>query len=63
MNLNGVVIRVPGKVNLGLSVGPLDSDGYHEIVTLFQAISLYAVAPVKIGSEGAGITLGDSGAT
>ena len=63
MNLNGVVIRVPGKVNLGLSVGPLDSDGYHEIVTLFQAISLYDDVTVKIGSEGAGITLGASGST
>ncbi len=63
MNLNGVVIRVPGKVNLGLSVGPLDSDGYHEIVTLFQAISLYDDVTVKIGSEGAGITLDASGST
>ena len=63
MNLNGVVIRVPGKVNLGLSVGPLDSDGYHEIVTLFQAISLYDDVTVKIGSEGAGITIGASGST
>ena len=57
------MIRVPGKVNLGLSVGPLDSDGYHEIVTLFQAISLYDDVTVKIGSEGAGITLGASGST
>jgi 4-diphosphocytidyl-2-C-methyl-D-erythritol kinase len=63
MNLNGVVIRVPGKVNLGLSVGPLDSDGYHELVTVFQAISLYDDVTVKIGTEGAGITLDASGST
>ena len=63
MNLSGVVIRVPGKVNLGLSVGPLDSDGYHELVTVFQAISLYDDVTVKIGNEGAGITLSASGST
>jgi 4-diphosphocytidyl-2-C-methyl-D-erythritol kinase len=63
MNQSGVVIRVPGKVNLGLSVGPLDSDGYHELVTVFQAISLYDDVTVKIGIEGAGIRLSASGST
>ncbi len=63
MRQNGVVIRVPGKVNLGLSVGPLDADGYHELVTVFQAISLYDDVTVRHGKENAGITLSASGST
>lgn len=34
-------VQVPAKVNLQLSVGPKESDGYHEVVTVFQAISLF----------------------
>jgi 4-diphosphocytidyl-2-C-methyl-D-erythritol kinase len=63
MYTSGVVIRVPGKVNLGLSVGPLDSDGYHELVTVFQAISLFDDVTVQYGPEGAGIILEASGST
>ncbi len=36
-----VRVQVPGKVNLNLSVGPRRADGYHELVTLFMAVSLY----------------------
>jgi 4-diphosphocytidyl-2-C-methyl-D-erythritol kinase len=36
-----VEVQVPAKVNLQLSVGPKKADGYHEVVTVFQAISLY----------------------
>jgi len=36
-----VEVQVPAKVNLQLSVGPKESDGYHEVVTVFQAISLF----------------------
>ena len=35
------VVRVPGKINLQLSVGPLQPDGYHGLATVFQAVSLY----------------------
>ena len=63
MRQSGVVIRVPGKVNLGLSVGPLDSDGYHELVTVFQAISLYDDVTVQYGIDGTGIILEASGST
>jgi 4-diphosphocytidyl-2-C-methyl-D-erythritol kinase len=35
-----VEVQVPAKVNLQLSVGPKKSDGYHEVVTVFQAVSL-----------------------
>lgn len=35
-----VTVRVPGKVNLYLEVGDLRSDGYHDITTVFHAVSL-----------------------
>lgn len=42
IELDGAVrVQVPGKVNLSLSVGPRRADGYHELVTLFMAVSLY----------------------
>ncbi|SDC88448.1 4-diphosphocytidyl-2-C-methyl-D-erythritol kinase [Sanguibacter gelidistatuariae] len=36
-----VLVRAPGKVNLSLHVGPVGEDGYHPLVTVFQAVSLY----------------------
>jgi len=36
-----VRVRVPAKINLYLGVGPLRPDGYHELNTVYQAISLY----------------------
>ncbi|MGV0793590.1 4-(cytidine 5'-diphospho)-2-C-methyl-D-erythritol kinase [Mycolicibacterium sp. XJ1819] len=35
-----VTVRVPGKVNLYLAVGDLRDDGYHELTTVFHAVSL-----------------------
>lgn len=35
-----VVVRVPAKLNLHLSVGPLRTDGFHELTTVFHAVSL-----------------------
>lgn len=36
-----VKVRVPAKINLRLGVGPLRPDGYHELHTVYHAISLY----------------------
>ena len=36
-----VHVRAPGKINLALRVGPLGADGYHRLVNVFQAVSLY----------------------
>ena len=57
MNVKGVVVRVPAKVNLQLSVGPLGEDGYHEVVSVFQAISIFDEVTIKYGAEGSGILL------
>ncbi len=36
-----VTVRVPAKVNLHLAVGPARPDGYHDLVTVFHAVSLF----------------------
>lgn len=58
-----VTVRVPAKVNLHLAVGGLRGDGYHELVSVLQAVSIIdevtvAVADepgVQITGEGAGV--------
>jgi 4-diphosphocytidyl-2-C-methyl-D-erythritol kinase len=35
-----VTVRVPSKINLHLSVGDLREDGFHELITVFHALSL-----------------------
>ena len=37
--VRSVTVRVPAKVNLQLSVGPLRVDGYHEIVSVFTQLT------------------------
>jgi 4-diphosphocytidyl-2-C-methyl-D-erythritol kinase len=39
--MSSVTVRVPAKVNLQLSVGPVRADGFHELATVFQAVGLY----------------------
>jgi 4-diphosphocytidyl-2-C-methyl-D-erythritol kinase len=36
-----VTVRAPAKINLGLSVGRLRADGFHDVATAYHAISLY----------------------
>lgn len=36
-----VFVRVPAKINLALHVGRLRRDGYHDLATVFHAVSLY----------------------
>jgi 4-diphosphocytidyl-2-C-methyl-D-erythritol kinase len=60
-------VRVPAKINLQLAVGPPRPDGYHGLVTVFHAISLFdevTLAPadtdtVTVRGEGAGQVPGD----
>jgi 4-diphosphocytidyl-2-C-methyl-D-erythritol kinase len=66
---SAITARVPAKINLQLSVGPLRSDGYHDLVSVFHAVSLFdevAVSPadrtsVVVSGEGsADVPLGPS---
>jgi 4-diphosphocytidyl-2-C-methyl-D-erythritol kinase len=48
-----VTVRVPAKVNLQLAVGPVRPDGYHDVVTVYHAVSLFdevTVTPAKCDS-------------
>jgi 4-diphosphocytidyl-2-C-methyl-D-erythritol kinase len=67
--VTAVTVRVPAKVNLQLAVGPVRADGYHDLVTVFHAVSLFddvTVAPaardsVAVTGEGAAsVPTGDS---
>lgn len=45
--VSSVTVRAPAKLNLHLSVGPLREDGFHELTTVFQAVSLYDELTVR----------------
>lgn len=52
-----VRVRAPGKVNLSLRVGALDDDGYHPLVSVFQAVALYEEVTATQVAVGAGVSL------
>lgn len=52
-----VRVRVPAKVNLSLGVGPLRDDGFHELATVYQALSLYDEVEVIDRADGRGLNL------
>jgi 4-diphosphocytidyl-2-C-methyl-D-erythritol kinase len=37
----GVRVRAPGKINLFFEVGGVHDDGYHDVASAYQAVSLY----------------------
>lgn len=45
-------VRVPAKVNLSLKVGPARADGYHELATVFQALSLVDDVQAELAPAG-----------
>lgn len=46
-----ISVRAHGKVNLHLGVGDAREDGYHELVTVFQSLSLSDVVTLEIDDE------------
>jgi 4-diphosphocytidyl-2-C-methyl-D-erythritol kinase len=56
-----IVVRVPAKINLNLSVGPLRKDGYHDVATVYQAISLCDEVTAQFGEPKSGIKISLSG--
>jgi 4-diphosphocytidyl-2-C-methyl-D-erythritol kinase len=42
-----VTVRVPGKINLYLAVGDRQDDGYHDLTTVFHAVSLVDEVTVR----------------
>ena len=59
MRNHSVEVQVPAKINLQLAVGPLESDGYHQLVTVFQSISLYDT--VKISRDASEFSMSITG--
>lgn len=47
-----VTVRVPAKINLHLAVGPVREDGFHDLVTVFHAVSLFDEVSVTHGEPG-----------
>ncbi len=55
--MTGVTVRVPAKLNLQLAVGPPRADGYHDLVTVFHAVSLFdEVIAEPAGRDGVTVT-------
>ena len=55
--MTGVTVRVPAKLNLQLAVGPPRADGYHDLVTVFHAVSLFdEVTAEPAGRDGITVT-------
>ncbi len=52
----GVTLPSFAKINLGLCIGPLRSDGFHELRTVYQTIALHDVVSVSV-VRGSGIEI------
>lgn len=46
-----IVVRAPGKINLFFAVGELLDDGYHEVATAYQAVSLFEEVRARHASD------------
>jgi 4-diphosphocytidyl-2-C-methyl-D-erythritol kinase len=57
--VTGVTARVPAKLNLQLAVGPRRGDGYHDLVTVFHAVSLFDHVTVEPAARDAVTVTGE----
>jgi len=57
MPVKSVTVRVPAKVNLQLSVGPRESDDFHNLVSVFQAISIFDEITLTLTPPGSGLVI------
>ncbi len=53
MRSDPVTVEVPAKINLALKVAPVGADNFHELITLFHAVSLFDTVTAKPGIHGA----------
>jgi 4-diphosphocytidyl-2-C-methyl-D-erythritol kinase len=54
LNHSEVTVRAPAKINLHLAVGAPRDDGFHPLVTVYQAVGLYDDVTAR-GSDGWGV--------
>lgn len=53
-----VVVRAPAKINLALRVGALEDDGYHDVVSVYQAVSVFEEVSASLPRDGVtGVTV------
>jgi 4-diphosphocytidyl-2-C-methyl-D-erythritol kinase len=52
-----LTVRAPAKINLLLGVGAPRPDGFHTLVTVYQAVSLYDDLTVQPADEAAGVSV------
>lgn len=62
MRNDPVVVEVPAKINLSLGVAPLGADNFHELITVFHAISLFDTVTATPSSSGVTLTVAGEGA-
>lgn len=62
MNPAPVTVTVPAKINLQLSIGPLQPNGYHDIVTVFQALDLVDTIEARPATDGVRLQVVGEGA-
>jgi 4-diphosphocytidyl-2-C-methyl-D-erythritol kinase len=63
LTVTPVTVRVPAKVNLQLSVGPPRADGYHDLVTVFHAVSLFDEVTVSPADRTSIVVSGEDAAS
>src|ERR1035437_7422750 len=51
-----IAVRSFAKINLGLKIGPVRADGFHELCTIYQTIALHDVVRVDV-QPGSGIEI------
>jgi 4-diphosphocytidyl-2-C-methyl-D-erythritol kinase len=51
-----IAVRSFAKINLGLKIGPLRGDGFHELRTIYQTLALHDIVRVEVHS-GSGIEI------
>ncbi len=59
--MNVLTLRAPAKINLGLLILGKRPDGYHEIETVLQMVSLYDEVSIEEGGEGIQLSLDTPG--
>src|SRR5664279_1747329 len=51
-----IAVRSFAKINLGLKIGPVRADGFHELRTVYQTLALHDVVRVDV-QPGSGIEI------
>jgi 4-diphosphocytidyl-2-C-methyl-D-erythritol kinase len=60
-NSETIALKVPAKLNLYLQAGLCREDGYHDIITAYQAISLYDTLKISLTEAPCGLTISVTG--